>query len=464
MARSRPSDLQETAEAYRLAAPALLALVLGLTVLLVVTLENWHDALTETIDLGAHHQPIPREDLVKVGVMVALLAAAAVAAVSLLARYRSTQMRLERFRGLNRAVIRNIPTGVLVLDADGRISLANPAAVRMLGLPEPETERNLELLRGRYPSLAEAIAPALEEGRHCRETDVQCRVTGRPIWLRVTTTDLGFPPRRGRGVVALLADVTRARAIEQRLRRLDRLAVTESLAAGVAHEVRNPLTAIELNLRLLRQEFRSPQPDRETVNECLDVLSEETERLNHITEEFLNFSRRQKVPHEAVSLAGVCAGVLQLVETEAMERGILVETAFDPGAPEVYGDPERLKQVLMNLVRNAIDAAPETGGRILVELASAELGGEPAAAVRVLDNGPGVDEEDLPRIFDPYFTTKPNGTGLGLAIAHRIVADHHGQITVENRCDGGLAVTVRLPAAAAGLQEAASDESRIAAG
>jgi len=430
---------------YGIAVPVLLGAVVVLTVLLVVTLESWHSALSDAVALGSHPQDIPQSDLIKVAAMVFLLGATALAAVYILEYYRRTQRQLNRVQQLSRNILENIVTGVITLAADGSVSMANPAAHTMLGLPSEVTGLDTGWFEQRHPALARLLRSALD-GDFVQDTDVSSRKPdGKTIWLRGTTTPLPENERREAGVIALVKDVTELLSVEKQLRRLDRLAVTESLAAGVAHEIRNPLTAIDLNLRLLQSEVSSPSPDPGEVQTQFEILTEETRRLNRITEQFLTFSRRQTAPHRAISVVEVVRRVRQLVVSEATDKNIRIETFLNPSSGHVLGDPEHLEQVLLNILVNAMEAMPG-GGAIQVAVAPSSSGGTEWVEIRISDQGPGVDEKHLSRLFDPYFTTKPSGNGLGLAIAHRITTDHDGEIGIENRPGGGALAWVRLPA------------------
>jgi len=430
---------------YRVAAPVLFALTLLLTGLLVFSLERWHVALGEALALGTHPEEIPRSDLIKIAVTAVLLGATALVSVLILQHYQSTQSKLTRVQVLSRHILENMARGVVTFDAGGNITVTNPAAQRMLMLDQGGDEQTLEGLAERFPRLAELARQAIDGDRYVQDTDLRHTAgpTG-PAWVRVTTSPLVLAGNMKAGVVMTLKDITRVRELEKQLRRLDRLAVTESLAAGVAHEIRNPLTAIDLNLRLLREELHSKSPNWEEVDGLFEVLGEETRRLNRITEEFLAFSRPSATPRQRLALAAVISHVLKLVEPEAEEKGIRIRRSFTADLPEIVGDAERLEQVFLNILVNAMEAMPR-GGEVNVALRQCERDDRRFVEVSVTDQGPGVREDEIPRLFDPYFTTKPAGTGLGLAIAHRIITDHDGDITVENAPGAGAVVRLHLP-------------------
>ena len=302
---------------YRVAVPALFILALVLTGLLVFSLERWHSALSEALLLGSHPQDIPQSDLVKIAVLVIILGATALTSTFILQYYRTTQSELTRIQVLSRHILENITRGVITIDLEGDITVTNPAARQMLNFPSNGDPMKLSWLCERHQDLCKIIREALKEDRYTQDLDLQYTAPEGTTWLRATTFPLLHSQQERTGVVILLADVTRLKSVEKQLRRLDLLAVTESLAAGVAHEIRNPLTAIDLNLRLLRDEVHSETPNSDEIDGQFEILTEETRRLNHITEEFLAFSRPSSSPNRKLAVADVVLRVLRLLEAEA---------------------------------------------------------------------------------------------------------------------------------------------------
>ncbi len=215
------------------------------------------------------------------------------------------------------------------------------------------------------------------------------------------------------------------RALEADRERGERLATVGNMAAGVAHELRNPLNAVSMGMQRLRAEF-DPAP-REEYLRMVDLVQGEVRRLNAIVEEFLSLARPMVLEHEPIIAATLLDEVLALVDGEARGAGIAIERATPAGLPVLHADRDRLKQVLLNLVLNAIQAMP-SGGTL-------ELGVEAGAGtmtVTVADTGSGIAPELLPKVFEPYVTTKAKGLGLGLAIARRIIEAHGGTIEAES--------------------------------
>jgi signal transduction histidine kinase len=231
---------------------------------------------------------------------------------------------------------------------------------------------------------------------------------------------------------------------EAALRRRDRLAAMGELASTVAHEVRNPLNAIAMSAQRLRREFfqGSPTPpgtDRDELSQLLGVVEAETGRIDHIVQQFLEFARPPKLTPRRSALGPEVSSVVDLARSLAESRGVSLDVDAT-GAGEAFVDPGQLRQALDNLIRNAIDATP-AGGTVRVTARSGARG----HFIDVVDTGKGIAPEDLPRIFDLYFTTKPDGTGVGLAVTQQIVSAHSGTIEVDSKPGEGTRMTIWLP-------------------
>jgi len=266
------------------------------------------------------------------------------------------------------------------------------------------------------------------------------------IMLRTSISDQVDETGQRVGIVVLVKDVSQLVAMESELRKRDRLAAAGTLAAGVAHEIRNPLSALELNLRLLRDEVTSVCTAEGDIEEYFEILFAETRRLNRITSSFLQLSRSEPLARVRVAFHKPIMQVARLVYREAQEKNISLVFDLASGDPEVLGDSTKLEQVCLNILINAMQAMP-TGGVIHVASALYWSDGRKYINLAFADQGVGISPENLPRLFDPYFTTRTDGTGLGLAIADRIVTDHGGKILVESTVGVGTVMTVCLPVA-----------------
>ncbi len=242
------------------------------------------------------------------------------------------------------------------------------------------------------------------------------------------------------------------RELSRRAQMVEKLAAVGTMTAGLSHEIRNPLNAAALQLSVLERRIqRLPAAERPPLLEPLTLVRDEIRRLDHILEDFLQFARPREFVLRPIDLVPVVARVLDLLGGEAERRGVRLERDLDP-VPSIAGDEERIRQVLVNLCLNALEAIPP-GGLVRVSCRPAEPVADHPDAPRMVDvyvddDGPGIPPEQRDRIFEPFFTTKAKGSGLGLSIVHAIVTQHGGTIRVEASPEGGARFTLRLPQAA----------------
>jgi len=233
---------------------------------------------------------------------------------------------------------------------------------------------------------------------------------------------------------ALGEDVTQL-AVEEKRDLLERL------LARLAHEIRNPLSSLDVHVQLLEEDLSALAPDtRDQLNPRLGIIRGELHRLESIVSQFLRLAGPSTLDLELVEVPQIIHHVCELLRPEAAARQIEISAQMEPALPQIEADAVRLTQALVNLVINAIQAV-ERNGRIEV---TARFSGD-ALVIAVLDSGPGIPQEKLASIFDPFFTTKTEGHGLGLWIAQQIVAAHGGRLIPQNRPQGGAAFTIHLP-------------------
>ena len=232
------------------------------------------------------------------------------------------------------------------------------------------------------------------------------------------------------------------RELARRAQVAEKLAAVGTLTAGISHEIRNPLNAAGLQLAVLeRRIHKLPESQQQqALLEPLGLVRDEIRRLEHLLEDFLQFARPRDLDARSVDVHAVLEAVLGLLGGDAERRGITLERQIDAELPAVLGDPERLRQVMMNLALNALEATPR-GGRVRVTARTIEND----VMLGVEDSGPGIPAENAERIFEPFFTTKASGSGLGLPIVHAIVTQHGGSIGYEKSPFGGARFWVRLP-------------------
>jgi len=361
--------------------------------------------------------------------------------------YFAATKHLADVRTTSKAILESLVGGVLTFDNDARITIINRAAARILELPSHAPYPTIDTFASRHPAIAEGVQRALANEEYSQESDISfVNSAGKMAILRTTVSAQMNEDGDRVGLIVLVKDVSAIIALEQELRKRDRLAAAGSLAAGVAHEIRNPLSAIDLNLRLLRDEVAPALGGRQDVEEYFEILFVEIARLSRITDSFLQLSRADTLNKTKIHLREPVLRVVRLLEPEARDKGISFRIDLSPNEPAVLGDATKLEQVWLNILINAMQAMPK-GGEIRVSEILQSDGDAEWISLVVEDQGIGVPAENIDRLFDPYFTTRINGSGLGLAIADRIVADHGGMIAVESLPAHGTKLTVRIPAA-----------------
>ncbi len=333
-------------------------------------------------------------------------------------------------------ILERIATGVVAADADGAITTFNSAAARLLGIDRSVVGQKAADVfdRAGLPVIGSLIAGAERARPDVSAGEVSVARDGQDLHLAVMATGLTSDGGEPGGVVLVLDDVTP-------LIRAQKVAAWREVARRLAHEIKNPLTPIQLCAERLRRHFSSgPAAPRALVEECTSTIIGEVESLKGLVDEFSQFARMpspRTVPHDLARLIG---------DTLALYNGIFTDVRIDrifaEGVPPVRLDAEQMRRVVINLVDNAIEAM-ERKGRILVETQYDP--GNGLARIVIADDGPGIPPEEREKLFLPYYSTKRRGSGLGLAIVRRIVAEHGGTIDVGDNTPRGTRFTVELP-------------------
>ena len=343
---------------------------------------------------------------------------------------------VEGRRRFTEAVLERVATGVITVDARGRIGTMNPAALRLLGFGPDVVGQPARAVLGApdLQPLSSFATMAFQPGREWPAQEISLVRGGREVQLAVAATPLPGESDAAGGRVLVLDDITP-------LIRAQKVAAWREVARRLAHEIKNPLTPIQLCAQRLQRQFASAPPDtRALVDECTTTIVGEVESLKALVDEFSQFARMpapRRVPTDLHEL---------LLRTLALYDGLFhdvrIETLFAVSLPRVRLDPDQLRRVIINLVDNAIEAFNQQG-QIVVETHHDAS----AAVVRILvtDDGPGIAPEERDKLFMPYFSTKRRGSGLGLAIVRRIIAEHGGSIEVGSNEPRGTRFTIELP-------------------
>jgi PAS domain S-box-containing protein len=346
------------------------------------------------------------------------------------------------------SILESITSGIITLDLEGRVVTMNPAAELLTGLFRPEAlGRYCTEVFSHSPDVVEVLMETLSSRTGI--TSVSLRLMRRPgtsLPIELSAAPLRGAEGKDLGVVAIFKDVTIVHELEAELRRSDRLAALGTLAAGLAHEIKNPLSSLQTFTRLVTRKFND-QRFRETFEK---VVPRELDRINGIVERLLELARPHRLSLRPVQVPVLLERVLDLYTNQIDAKQITVLREYAPDLPAIHGDAEHLYQAFLNLVANALEAM-NTGGHLTLRtgwgepkdwLPLARRAPTPGVKIEIEDTGSGISLPEADRIFNPFFTTKEAGTGLGLALTHKIIEDHGGTITF--RSSPGVGTTFRL--------------------
>ncbi|MEO7192183.1 MAG: ATP-binding protein, partial [Vicinamibacterales bacterium] len=357
-------------------------------------------------------------------------------------------VEVEARRRYIETILERVATGVISLDADGRISTVNGAADRLLGLGPSSTAREARdvFAREDLRPLLPMVESTLRTGPGAAVHEITLARDGREVHLAAAATTLIGDDGRAEGAVLVLDDVTP-------LIRAQRVAAWRDVARRLAHEIKNPLTPIQLSAERMRRHFsQAPAQTRALVVECTDAIVTEVEALKSLVDEFAQFARLRGPRMLPASLNALVQDTLQLYIGVLQQGSLRVVTNFTSSLPAVRLDAEQLRQVIINLIDNAMEALGGPAGPTrpdgqppIIAISTSHDTRNALVRLTVADNGPGVSPADRDKLFMPYYSTKGRGSGLGLAIVRRIIVEHGGTIEVTPVAPTGTKFTLELP-------------------
>jgi len=349
--------------------------------------------------------------------------------------YRSARSSLSRIKVFTASLVEHMPIGLMATDSGGLIISFNRTAESILRLPAQEMigTRNHKML----PRPFQEIIMSLPGENGIFEEEVDCPLAeGKSIPLEVIATTLVEENGTFLGSVILFRDLTEVRHLKKEIARSQRLASLGNLAAGLAHEIRNPLSSIKGFATYFKERYHDNPVDGETA----DIMVQEVERLNRVITQLLDFARPLTVEKKPTFLSPLVRQTLRMIAGQAEAKNIAIQSDLSD-TPEIMVDADKIKQVLFNLFLNALEMMHE-GGILQVKVSMID---DSTVNIRISDSGPGIDKKHLAHIFDPYFTTRSSGTGLGLSIVHKIIEAHNGEIRAASTQGEGATFSILLP-------------------
>lgn len=350
--------------------------------------------------------------------------------------YRMARQSLQDTSVFANEVVSHLPVGLIATDRAGKVTFFNAAAEQLTGLDR-------DLIQNQKP---EAFLPEglcglqeqLDRGEIITEREMTCSFqTGKTIPVSISAARIANDVGEFLGQVVIMRDLSEIRRLQDEVRRQEKLAAMGGLAAGVAHEVRNPLSSIKALATFFAGQFE----ENSEPHEAAKVMVQEVDRLNRVITELLEFSRPTDLKRQISDVGQLISRSIQLVQQDAVNKRIDIKVNASEDICAAWIDPDRLTQCLLNLYVNAIQAMDD-GGTLTVTSKTGEAG---TFVIVVSDTGKGIPGDQLEKVFDPYYTTKSKGTGLGLAIVQKIVEAHGGHTTVRSTGHGGAAFTMAVP-------------------
>lgn len=349
-------------------------------------------------------------------------------------------LRLAQEQGLLQTILSAIQEGLIVIDEKGVITYANPAAETLLGFSAESAEG--QPIDRYLREIDWDRVVQLDESEWSNLVNREIEITyPRHRFVNFYVVPLAAVNPEAVGAVVILRDVTSDRENHESTLESERLSAVTLLAAGIAHEIGNPLNSLTIHLQLIAQELATfPEEQGASLRELVDITHQEVSRLDQIINQFLQALRPMEPEFERRSLLEVLEQTLSFLQPEIEDRNVLIEVEADDLLPDCVIDGNQIKQAFYNIIRNAMQAM-EGGGLIKIQLSSNER----VVGIAFSDTGPGINPEDIGHLFEAYRTTKSEGSGLGLMIVQRIIRDHGGEIEVRSEPGSGTTFSIFLP-------------------
>ncbi|MCZ8513541.1 ATP-binding protein [Paenibacillus filicis] len=350
---------------------------------------------------------------------------------------RKAEILLEESELRYKSLFEHNPDPILSIHLNGSISNANPAFHRVFGYSEAELlGKTVEpLIFPEHLALWELQFAATLKGATPNFEISFLRPDGEPVELSVKNFPI-FVGKRIAGVYTIAQDISERRRAEEMILRSEKLSIVGQMAAGVAHEIRNPLTSLKGFVQLMQTRV-------EGFDSYFNIMQEELDRINFIVSEFLVIAKPQSVRFQPKDAGMILQHTILLLNSQALIHNVNLLTEADPELPPINCDENQIKQVFINILNNSIDSMPD-GGQIRIELKRSD---DNFVVIRFTDQGCGIPEDRLPRLGEPFYTTKEKGTGLGLMVTFKIIENHGGRMNIYSEVGTGTTVEVMMPMA-----------------
>lgn len=352
-----------------------------------------------------------------------------------------TRLReITSLKAYNDNILSSMTNGLITIDPEEKIITLNEMAEQILKKRREEMiGLSLEQALGSEHPLYKMMMETLFHQKEIFHSELELRKEERSLWLIASTSLLTDGERKKIGALVIFQDVTEIKALEEKLSQADRLAALGTLSAGLAHEIKNPLSAIKTFTQLLPKKLGNPS----FMEKFNITVPREIDRINQLVEDLLELTRTRKRPFVSLDINHQIIQVIDLHGEEMKKKGILFRSDLDRTIPPIHGDSEKIYRALSNLVINSIQAMP--GGGLLSILSDQEDSSPAKIRITLRDTGIGMDELTAKNLFNPFFTTKEKGVGLGMALTRKIIEDHHGTIEVASEAGKGTTFVLRIP-------------------
>ncbi len=354
-------------------------------------------------------------------------------------KIRGIIAELSTEKELYKLVFDSMIEGVIVTNSEGKVLLINRAMEEFISVPKGRLYSQ-DITDWHFdPEIREVLDSVLSSKEKVLEREIHLNRTDKTFSISVLPLLSSGEPE---GHIIILVDITEKKTKEIQLRQAESLAALTTLSAGVAHEIKNPLTSIDIHIQLLKKEIaKLDEEQSRDMKNLLVIVKEEIDRLNSIVQDFLFAVRPMSMSFEREDINAIIEELAEFLKYELMEKEINLVLELEKDIPLVIVDQKYLKQVLLNIMKNSIEAIQENG-EIRI---NTQVNSDADVVVQVFDNGGGISESNIGKIFEPYFTTRKFGTGLGLVIVYKIIKEFGGDIKVKSEEGRGTVFTITLP-------------------